>query len=98
MCGHELVQFGDKLKVPPECEVGFDPLLGRAENALVDPAYLRCYPRFERHVRECGSADECERLPEPGGCSFGGIGRRLAHEPVEGVDVYLTGRDDELVT
>jgi hypothetical protein len=64
MLADESLEFGGELDVAPECEIGVDAVLQRAEPQLLETEDLTLGERLVRDVGERGAAPECERLTE----------------------------------
>ena len=94
--GDERFQLGDELGVPPEREVGLDPLLERDRAELLEPRDLRLRERLVEEVGERGTAPERERLAQSAlgrdGISAFERGAPILCEPREAVEIDALGR------
>ena len=64
MVCHELLQFGDKLRVTAQKKVGLDPVFERDEPKLFESCDRGLRERVVREVGERHTAPECECLPK----------------------------------
>ena len=86
--GDQRLELCDELAVPPEREIGVDPILDGREPALVEVSGVRVH-RLAGEVGECRAAPEREGIVQQRGSPCGICVPRLADESRESLEVQL---------
>ena len=98
----ELLQLGDQARVPPECEVGLDPLLERGEPGVLEPRSGVSCEGLGLELGERRAAPELEGLGKALCRSLRVTGAKeltpLSGEALEAIEVELALFDAQRVS
>ena len=101
MTGRQLLELGDQMGIPSECELSLRAFFDREQSPLLELHRFGLRKRLEEHIGERRTSPERERVLQAGQ-PVGGIafGQRLAagfEQPFEAVAVELVRIDAEPV-